>query len=207
MKKIVSMLLVLVFSLNTYSQSIFDEKDFFIFGGINYIPEVKVDKEKRIIKYTLRDIRKKIVVSQTISFEQLVDEKYLLFYNSIGFLSNENEMYFYDFINKRKYSFRGEYNKYNEGLEIGKFNPILVGNVLYIIDENIKEIRKKTLKVIPNSKQYWMILGGKGTDLIAGKIILYKCVKKGNSFLENKADIYEYNVSTNQIKKIDYSPE
>ncbi len=195
-------LVTIILSLNTYSQSVFDDETFYKFEGINYLPEVKVNKGNESILYTLYDKTNRIVVSESFSYTSLPLERYLSFYNSIGLLSNEKgDFYLYDFITKKKLPYSGEYNKYNEGIGLGKYNPILQKNILRIIDENLNQLRKIVLEVTPNSKQYWILLA-EGTDVMTGKVILLKGVKLGATSAEYIYYTYEYDVLTNKIKRI-----
>jgi len=201
MKATLTILLSLIFSSELFSQSVFGEKLDYKFSGSNYSPAVKVFTDKDRVSLTLYDNDNKIAIRQNILFENLPLGRYLSFYNSIGLLNDGNDnLFLFDFIEIKKYPYDGQYNRYNEGIAVGKYNPILKKNVLKIIDENLNLIKSLTLDIKPNSKEYW-ILVLEGTDVIKGKVSLLKCVKQDADNSKNIYHSYEYDVLTNTIKR------
>jgi hypothetical protein len=198
MKSIFLFFFIILTSYHSFSQSVFDDEINFKFSGTNYLAEVKVDKEKHNINYVLRDRNGKILVSEILSFDILPLQRYISFYNSIGLLEDDSDMYFYDFLKKKKL-LRGSTDKYSEGIGLGKYNPILNKNILKIVDENLIQIRMVELEVIPNSDQSWILLN-EGTDLVNGKIKLLKKVKQGErSNVESVYHNYEFDVLKNEL--------
>jgi len=201
MKATLTILLSLIFSSELFSQSVFGEKLDYKFAGSNYSPAVKVFTDKDRVTLTLYDNDNKIAIRQNILFENLPLGRYLSFYNSIGLLNDGNDnLFLFDFIEIKKYPYDGQYNRYNEGIAVGKFNPILKKNVLNIIDEKLNLFKSLTLDIKPNSKEYW-ILVLEGTDVIKGKVSLLKCVKQDADNSKNIYHSYEYDVLTNTIKR------
>ena len=202
MKGTLLLLLIWLFSSKSFSQSVFGEKLDYKFTGINYSPAVKVFPDKNRITLSLYDAANKIVIRQNILFENLPLGRYLSFYNSIGLLNDGNDnLYLFDFIENKKYSYTGQYNRYNEGIAVGKYNPILKKNVLTIIDENLDLINTLNLDIKPNSKEFW-ILQLEGTDVINGRVALLKCVKQDVDNSKNIYHNYEYDALKNTIKII-----
>jgi hypothetical protein len=202
MKATLTILLSLIFSSELFSQSVFGEKLDYKFAGSNYSPAVKVFTDKDRVTLTLYDNDNKIAIRQNILFENLPLGRYLSFYNSIGLLNDGNDnLFLFDFIENKKYPYDGQYNRYNEGIAVGKFNPILKKNVLKIIDENLNLIKSLTLDIKPNSKEYWVLVL-EGTDVIKGKVSLLKCVKQEVDNSKNIYHSYEYDVLENSIKRI-----
>ncbi|NDE10627.1 MAG: hypothetical protein EBZ95_08690 [Chitinophagia bacterium] len=202
MKATLTILLSLIFSSELFSQSVFGEKLDYKFAGSNYSPAVKVFTDKDRVTLTLYDNDNKIAIRQNILFENLPLGRYLSFYNSIGLLNDGNDnLFLFDFIEIKKYPYDGQYNRYNEGIAVGKFNPILKKNVLKIIDENLNLIKSLTLDIKPNSKEYWVLVL-EGTDVIKGKVSLLKCVKQEVDNSKNIYHSYEYDVLENSIKRI-----
>jgi len=202
MKATLTILLSLIFSSELFSQSVFGEKLDYKFAGSNYSPAVKVFTDKDRVTLTLYDNDNKIAIRQNILFENLTLGRYLSFYNSIGLLNDGNDnLFLFDFIEIKKYPYDGQYNRYNEGIAVGKFNPILKKNVLKIIDENLNLIKSLTLDIKPNSKEYWVLVL-EGTDVIKGKVSLLKCVKQEVDNSKNIYHSYEYDVLENSIKRI-----
>ena len=202
MKTILILLLSFIYTSELFSQSVFGEKLDYKFSGSNYSPAVKVFTDKDRVNLTLYDLDNKIVIRQNILFENLPLGRYLSFYNSIGLLNDSNDnLFLFDFIENKKYSYDGQYNRYNEGMAVGKFNPILKKNVLKIIDENLNLTKTLNLEIKPNSKEYW-ILVLEGTDVMNGKVALLKCVKQDPDNSKNIYHTYEYDVLKNNIKRI-----
>ena len=202
MKATLTILLSLIFSSELFSQSVFGEKLDYKFSGSNYSPAVKVFTDKDRVTLTLYDNDNKIAIRQNILFENLPLGRYLSFYNSIGLLNDGNDnLFLFDFIEIKKYPYDGQYNRYNEGIAVGKYNPILKKNVLKIIDENLNLIKSLTLDIKPNSKEYWVLVL-EGTDVIKGKVSLLKCVKQEVDNSKNIYHSYEYDVLENSIKRI-----
>jgi hypothetical protein len=202
MKETLTILLSLIFSSELFSQSVFGEKLDYKFAGSNYSPAVKVFTDKDRVTLTLYDNDNKIAIRQNILFENLPLGRYLSFYNSIGLLNDGNDnLFLFDFIEIKKYPYDGQYNRYNEGIAVGKYNPILKKNVLKIIDENLNLIKSLTLDIKPNSKEYWVLVL-EGTDVIKGKVSLLKCVKQEVDNSKNIYHSYEYDVLENSIKRI-----
>jgi len=202
MKATLTILLSLIFSSELFSQSVFGEKLDYKFAGSNYSTAVKVFTDKDRVTLTLYDNDNKIAIRQNILFENLPLGRYLSFYNSIGLLNDGNDnLFLFDFIEIKKYPYDGQYNRYNEGIAVGKFNPILKKNVLKIIDENLNLIKSLTLDIKPNSKEYWVLVL-EGTDVIKGKVSLLKCVKQEVDNSKNIYHSYEYDVLENSIKRI-----
>jgi len=202
MKATLTILLSLIFSSELFSQSVFGEKLDYKFAGSNYSPAVKVFTDKDRVTLTLYDNDNKIAIRQNILFENLPLGRYLSFYNSIGLLNDGNDnLFLFDFIEIKKYPYDGQYNRYNEGIAVGKYNPILKKNVLKIIDENLNLIKSLTLDIKPNSKEYWVLVL-EGTDVIKGKVSLLKCVKQEVDNSKNIYHSYEYDVLENSIKRI-----
>ena len=203
MKKFIILFFTISIFSNSFCQSVYDDQTTHIFKGNRYLPKIEVIQNKEQIKYTLFDKTNKIVKSENINFVNLPLERYLCFYNSIGFISDINGYYFYDFITNKRLSFNYkdvQYDRYNEGIQLGKFNPILkANNLLVIIDEQLSVYRTIQLRVKPNSKEYWILMNEE-TDVITGKIRLLKCVKLGRFTSENKYDEYIYDVSFNKLK-------
>lgn len=196
MKQLTILLFSLAFSLIAKSQSVYDDTLDHQMLGVSYFPNMRVDKDKEIIQLKLLNRSGQVVYTKNIAFEALPLERYLSFYNSIGLLQNKkNQLYFIDFINNNKLLYNGQYNRYNEGIKLGKFNPILKNNVLSIIDENLKLIKSIKLKVAPKSGQFW-IIESVGSDMITGKIQLLKCVKIGTNNSESAFKRYSYDVET-----------
>ena len=202
MKAPIMLLLSLIFSSELSSQSVFGEKLDYKFAGSNYSPAAKVFTDKDRVTLTLYDNDNKIAIRQNVLFENLPLGRYLSFYNSIGLLNDGNDnLFLFDFIENKKFSYDGQYNRYNEGIAVGKYNPILKKNVLKIIDENLNLIKSLTLDIKPNSKEYW-ILVLEGTDVINGKVALMKCVKQDRDNSKNIYHTYEYDALKNTIKRI-----
>jgi len=202
MKTTLTILLSLIYSSELFSLSVFGEKLDYKFAGSNYSPAVKVFTDKDRVTLTLYDNDNKIAIRQNILFENLPLGRYLSFYNSIGLLNDGNDnLFLFDFIEIKKYPYDGQYNRYNEGIAVGKFNPILKKNVLKIIDENLNLIKSLTLDIKPNSKEYWVLVL-EGTDVIKGKVSLLKCVKQEVDNSKNIYHSYEYDVLENSIKRI-----
>lgn len=202
MKATLTLLLSLIFSSELFSQSVFGEKLDYSFAGNHYSPVVKVFPEKNRITLTLFGNENKIIIRQNTLFENLPLGRYLSFFNSIGLLNDTNDnLFLFDFIENKKYPYDGQYNRYNEGIAVGKFNPILKKNVLKIIDENLNLIKSLTLDIKPNSKEYWVLVL-EGTDVIKGKVSLLKCVKQEVDNSKNIYHSYEYDVLENSIKRI-----
>jgi hypothetical protein len=196
MKQLTILLFSLAFSLIAKSQSVYDDTLDHQMLGVSYFPNMRVDKDKEIIQLKLLNRSGQVVYTKNIAFEALPLERYLSFYNSIGLLQNaDNQLYFYDFINNNKLLYNGQYNRYNEGIKLGKFNPVLKNNVLSIIDENLKLIKSIKLKVAPKSGQFW-IIESIGSDVITGKFQLLKCVKIGTNNSESMFKRYSYDVET-----------
>ena len=152
MKAILTLLLSLIFSSEIFSQNVFGEKLDYKFSGSHYSPAVKVVSEKDRITLTLFDSANNIAIRQNILFENLPLGRYLSFHNSIGILNDGNDkLFLFDFIENKKYSYDGQYNRYNEGIAVGKYNPILKKNDLKIIDENLNLIKSLTLIYLINS--------------------------------------------------------
>jgi hypothetical protein len=202
MKAILTLLLSLIFSSELFSQSVFGEKIDYKFAGSNYSPAVKVFTDKDRVTLTLYDNDNKIAIRQNILFENLPLGRYLSFYNCIGLLNDGNDnLFLFDFIENKKYSYDGQYNRYNEGMAVGRYNPILKKNVLRIIDENLNLFKSLTLDIKPNSKEYWVLVL-EGTDVFNGKVALLKCVKQEVDNSKNIYHSYEYDVLKNSIKRI-----
>ena len=154
------------------------------------------------ITLTLYKSDNNIAIRQNILFENLPLGRYLSFYNSIGLLNDGNDnLFLFDFIENKKYSYDGQYNRYNEGIAVGKYNPILKKNVLNIIDEKLNLIKSFTLDVKPNSKEFWVLVT-EGTDVMKGKVVLLKCVKQDVDNSKNIYYTYEYDTLKNIIKRI-----
>jgi len=202
MKAILTLLLSLIFSSEISSQSVFGEKLDYKFAGSHYSPAAKVVSEKDRITLTLFDSANNVAIRQNILFENLPLGRYLSFYNSIGLLNDGNDnLFLFDFIENKKYSYNGQYNRYNEGMAVGRYNPILKKNVLRIIDENLNLFKSLTLDIKPNSKEYWVLVL-EGTDVFNGKVALLKCVKQEVDNSKNIYHSYEYDVLKNSIKRI-----
>ncbi len=202
MKAILTLLLSLIFSSEIFSQNVFGEKLNYKFSGSHYSPAVKVVSEKDRITLTLFDSANNIAIRQNILFENLPLGRYLSFHNSIGLLNDGNDnLFLFDFIENKKYSYDGQYNRYNEGIAVGKYNPILKKNVLKIIDENLNLIKSFTLDIKPNSKEFWVLML-EGTDVMKGKVALLKCVKQNQDNSKNVYHTYEYDALENTIKRI-----
>ena len=202
MKAILTVLLSLIFSSEIFSQSVFGEKLDYKFSGSHYSPAVKVVSEKDRITLTLFDSANNIAIRQNILFENLPLGRYLSFYNSIGLLNDGNDnLFLFDFIENKKYSYDGQYNRYNEGIAVGRYNPILKKNVLKTIDENLNLIKSFTLDIKPNSKEFWVLML-EGTDVMKGKVALLKCVKQNQDNSKNVYHTYEYDALENTIKRI-----
>jgi hypothetical protein len=202
MKATLTLLLSLIFLSELFSQSVFGEKLDYKFSGNHYSPAAKVVSEKDRITLTLFDSANNIAIRQNILFENLPLGRYLSFYNSIGLLNDGNDnLFFFDFIENKKYSYDGQYNRYNEGIAVGKYNPILKKNVLKIIDENLNLFESLTLDIKPNSKEFWVLML-EGTDIMKGKVALLKCVKQNQDNSKNVYHTYEYDALKNTIKRI-----
>lgn len=201
MKAILTLLLSLIFSSEIFSQSVFGEKLDYKFAGSHYSPAAKVVSEKDRITLTLFDSANNIAIRQNILFENLPLGRYLSFYNSIGLLNDGSDnLFLFDLIENKKYTYDGQYNRYNEGMAVGRYNPILKKNFLKIIDENLNLINSLSLYIKPKSNEYW-ILVLEGTDVINGKVSLLKCVKQDADNSKNIYHSYEYDVLTNTIKR------
>ncbi len=202
MKGILTLILSLIFSSEIFTQSVFGEKLDYKFAGSHYSPAAKVVSEKDRITFTLFDSANNIAIRQNILFENLPLGRYLSFYNSIGLLNDGNDnLFLFNFIENKKYSYDGQYNRYNEGIAVGKYNPILKKNVLKIIDENLNLFESLTLNIKPNSKEFWILML-EGTDVIKGKVALLKCVKQNQDNSKNVYHTYEYDALKNTIKRI-----
>jgi hypothetical protein len=202
MKAILTLLLSLIFSSEISSQSVFGEKLDYKFAGSHYSPAAKVVSEKDRITLTLFDSANNVAIRQNILFENLPLGRYLSFYNSIGLLNDGNDnLFLFDFIENKKYSYNGQYNRYNEGIAVGRYNPILKKNVLKIIDENLNLIKSLTLDIKPNSKEYWVLVL-EGTDVFNGKVALLKCVKQDVDNSKNIYHSFEYDVLKNKIIRL-----
>lgn len=196
MKLLPILLFFLAYSGYAKSQSVFDDTLNHQMMGISYFPNISVDKNKEVIQFELLNQSRQVVSTKKIAFEELPLGRYLSFYNSIGLLENaNNQLYFIDFINNNRLLYDGQYNRYNEGIKLGKFNPVLKKNVLKIIDENLKLIKTIKLKVVPKSEQFW-VLESIGSDAITGKFSLLKCIKIGTNNSESTFKRYSYDVET-----------
>jgi len=202
LKRTLLLLMSWLISSDLFSQNVFGEKLDFKFAGSNYSPMVKVFPDKNRITLSLYDTAKKIAIRQNILFENLPLGRYLSFYNTIGLLNDGNDnLYLFDFIENKKYSYTGQYNRYNEGIAVGKYNPILKKNVLTIIDENLNLINTLNLEIKPNSKEFWL-LQLEDTDVINGRVALLKCVKQDVDNSKNIYHTYEYDALKNKMKRI-----
>jgi hypothetical protein len=202
MKVVLLTLLSLIFLSDLFSQSVFGEKLDYKFAGDNYSPAVRVVSENDRITLTLYKSDNNIAIRQNILFENLPLGRYLSFYNSIGLLNDGNDnLFLFDFIENKKYSYDGQYNRFNEGIAVGKYNPILKKNVLNIIDEKLNLIKSFTLDVKPNGKEFWVLVN-EGTDVMKGKVVLLKCVKQDVDNSKNIYYTYEYDTLKNIIKRI-----
>jgi hypothetical protein len=203
MKKSILIIIALIISSDVFSQysaSVYDANKFIKLDGYNYFPEVNIDDEKSVIEYTLRDNANKIVVTTKLPFDKLPNERYISFYNRIGLLMEETGMFLYDFISKKKFLYgSGQYDRYNEGIKVGKYNPILQKSILLIVDDKLLQVRNITLNAI--GKQYWLLLS-EGTDVDTGKIRLAKFVKKGISNADDVFEKYMYDCVTNKMVKV-----
>jgi hypothetical protein len=196
MKQLTILLFCLAFSVFSKSQSVYDDTLNHQMEGVSYFPTMRVDNNKEAIEFKLLNRSGQVVYTNNIAFASLPLDRYLSFYNSIGLLQNKkNQLYFIDFINNNKLLYNGQYNRYNEGIKLGKFNPVLKNNVLNIIDENLKLVKTIKLKVVPKSGQFW-IIESVGSDVITGKIQLLKCVKIGTNNSESTFKRYSYDVET-----------
>lgn len=188
-----------------YSQSVYDNKKTILINGSNYQTEIIVNNQKEEVKHMIKNKENKIMSTRIIKFKELPSNRYLSFYNGIGLLSDEfgvNNLYFYDFIRNKIRIYYGVYNKYNEGLQIGKYNPVLKDNVLHVIDDNLNEIVSFDLEKVSYQRNYGWNIMSEGTDVMSGKIILSLKVKEGKTNSEDIYYMYEYNVKENKIKRI-----
>jgi hypothetical protein len=194
MKLLTILLCCLAYSGFAKSQSVYDDTLNHKMLGVSYFPNIRVDKNKEAIQYKLFNHSGQVVYTKNIAFEELPLARYLSFYNSIGLLQDSNNhLYFIDFISNKRLLYDGQYNRYNEGIKLGKFNPILKKNVLKIIDENLKLIKTIKLKVAPKSEQFW-VLESIGSDAIAGKFSLLKYIKIGLNNSESTFKYYSFDV-------------
>ena len=194
MKLLTILLCCLAYSGFAKSQSVYDDTLNYQMLGVSYFPNIRVDKNKEAIQYKLFNHSGQVVYTKNIAFEELPLARYLSFYNSIGLLQDSNNhLYFIDFISNKRLLYDGQYNRYNEGIKLGKFNPILKKNVLKIIDENLKLIKTIKLKVAPKSEQFW-VLESIGSDAIAGKFSLLKYIKIGLNNSESTFKYYSFDV-------------
>ncbi len=185
-----------------FSQTVYDEKSIIKFPGKNYFPEVRIDRDNEELFLTIKDKSSKTILTQKMYFSQLPMEQYLSFYNSIGLLNDKNgNLFFCDFLTQKNVPYSGEYDRYNEGLGLGNFNPVLKNNTLRILDENLVQKVTTVLKVTPNSKQYWTLLA-EGTDVFKGKIRLSKFIRVGGSNAENVYELYEFDVISNKLNRV-----
>lgn len=199
MKKLIILFVLSSVSVKVICQSVYDDQTEFIFKGNICFPKIVVLKDEEQIKYTLLDKSNKIIKNENIPFSNLPLGRYLKFYNSIGFLSGSNGNYLYDFISKKRFPYDGEYDRYNEEIQLGKYNPLLkTNNLLLIIDDKLSVYRTIQLNIKPNSKEYWL-LTSEGSDVMSGKIRLLKCIKQGRSTSENTYNEYIYDATTNKL--------
>jgi len=189
MKLIPILLFCLAYSGYAKSQSVFDDTLNHQMIGVSYFPNISVDKNKEAIQFELLNRSRQVVYTKNIAFEELPLARYLSFYNSIALLQNANDqLYFIDFITNNRLLYDGQYNRYNEGIKLGKYNPILKNNILKIVDENLKLIKTIKLKVLPKSGEFW-IIESDGSDVLKGKFQLLKCLKIA---LNNSESTFEH---------------
>ena len=187
-------LLIFSFEINSsFGQSIYDDKKIQFIDGVEYKSKIHINDKDEILEIVtyLKKTNDSITTTK-FYFSELFRGGNFYIYNSIirleggipkeGF--NDNVVY-YDFINKEKYYTNMWFYRGLQYLKIGKFNPLIEGEgdevVLNVLDEHLNVYDSINLNPTPNSKSGWIL--NPDSDVINGVIKLYKNITpKSNPF-------------------------
>lgn len=156
-----------IYSQTEYSHAIYSDSTSFIIKGEVLDNDCYFDYQNEKIIINTYDKKNTQISKKEFKFSQL-PEGYLYLYDNIILLNNDNYYYFQDLTSQKKSKYyNAVFNKYNDGILIGDYNPLLLrDNTLVVINKNLKEIFSKKL----NNK--WLLSSDSNTK--TGFILLYK---------------------------------
>lgn len=156
-----------IYSQTEYSHNIYSDSTSFIIKGEILDNNCSFDYQNEKVIINTYDKKNIQVSKKEFKFSQL-NEVHLYLYDNIILLKNDNYYYFQDLTSQKKSKYyNAVFNKYNDGILIGNYNPLLLrDNTLVIINKNLKEIFSKKL----NNK--WLLSSDSNTK--TGFILLYK---------------------------------
>ncbi len=182
-------------------QNVNDNKKLYFFDGVELKTKVEVNNLKSQIEVTIYDkIKNQKIDTKVIQFEELFFENKIKIFNSIILLQDERGVHYYDLLNQNKY-YTKIGNRYNEDLEVGKYNPILENNILVVINYKLEVVDILNIKNFLKQGESWTLYSN--TDVNNGKISLLKIVpNKTNGRFDYLEFIYDVkNKVFKQIKK------
>jgi hypothetical protein len=183
-----------------YTETVFSENKTFNFSGSTFRVQVQIDDKYEIINCKVLDKDNRVVKSGKYPFTALPLGRYITFYNTIGLFSDElDNLYFQDILTNKKTAYEGSYDRYNEGIPLGKYNPVLKDGILQIFDEKLNVVKRITLPVTPGRGEYWILTSD--SDVMIGRVDLLKCIRQGRSNAENVYVKYQYLVASGMLKK------
>ena len=190
------MFTILFTQISSNCQNVYDKEKIFKFDGIEYKTKVLVNdsnSEIKIITYSKKN--NDSINTNIFKFDVLFFENRIKIFNNIILLQDGQGPYYYDFINEKKY-YTTIGNRYDEGLGIGIYNPILENNILKILNYKLDIIDIIDIKKYLKYGESWNLWSD--SDLKNGKIELLKFIPTGKSG-KYKHVFYLYNVKTKKI--------
>ena len=196
------MFTILFTQISSNCQNVYDKEKIFKFDGIEYKTKVLVNdsnSEIKIITYSKKN--NDSINTNIFKFDVLFFENKIKIYNTIIFLQDGQGIYYYNFLNEKKY-YTKIGNKYDEDLKIGIYNPILENNILKILNYKLDMIDIIDISKYLKYGEHWNL--SSNSDVIKGKIELIKFVPSKESNGRNKYVYYLYDVKSKiiTIKKI-----
>lgn len=140
MRNLIILTITILISNNSICQNVYETKKIFYFEGIDYKTKVEVKNSNSEIEITIHEKSKNQKKdTKIIKFDELFFERKIKLYNSLILLQDEKGVYYYDLISSNKY-YSNIGNRYNEDINVGKYNPILENNILIIINHKLEII-------------------------------------------------------------------